>query len=114
MASTHKHMPGGMIRRFPKTDEALYLQYRPVSLKFCESLIKNKAEAEKMVCAVFNELRDNGSEPQSDPEFKSWLFLRLRNQVVTYLKTRAKSELSGNPSDSQFNGNRTNQSLIRL
>ena len=103
-----------MIRRVQKTDEALDFQYRPASLKFCESLIKNKAEAEKMVCAVFNELRDNGSDPQSDPEFKSWLFLRLRNQVVTYLKTRAKSELSGGPSEPQSNGNRINQSLIRL
>jgi DNA-directed RNA polymerase specialized sigma24 family protein len=107
-------MHSEMIRRNPKTDEALYLFYRSASLRFCESLIKNKSEAEKMVCAVFSELRDNGSEPQSDPDFKTCLFTRLRNQVFHYLKTRAKNELSSGPSEPQSNGNRINHSLIRL
>ncbi|WP_154174421.1 hypothetical protein [Larkinella terrae] len=68
--------------------------YRSASLKFCESLIKDKEAAQQIVCAVFNDLSNSPSGLRlTEPNFKSRLFILLRNQVFNYLKTAAKREL---------------------
>lgn len=67
--------------------------YRSVALRFCESLMKNEAAAESVVNAVFREIEEKGIALQSEQKLKAYLFIRLRDQCVTYLRTADKSQL---------------------
>ncbi|GAB3908636.1 hypothetical protein GCM10028803_44640 [Larkinella knui] len=82
-----------MIRSDQKTREEAYRYYRSACLKFCESLIKDKAEAERMVRAVFSEIHDTESGLNPDQDFEKHLFICLRNTVFTYLKATNTCQL---------------------
>ncbi|RRB04656.1 hypothetical protein [Larkinella rosea] len=94
MTSFGKHLFSKMIESNPTLGEGPHGYYWSASLRFCESLIKDKEEAQKMVCTVFSDLSDTPSGLRiSDPNFESRLFIMLRTQVFNYLKTAAKREL---------------------
>ena len=71
----------------------IYSHYQPVSLKFCESLMKDKAEAERMVQDVFRTIWNRRVYLKSDLDFEAWLFVCLRNRVFHFLKTAPKAHL---------------------
>ncbi|MGV3558611.1 hypothetical protein [Larkinella arboricola] len=69
------------------------IDYRAVALRFCESLIKDKAAAERLVNDVFGEIEESGLALQPDWKFKTGLFLRLRDQCLIHLRTADRNEL---------------------
>jgi len=69
------------------------IDYRAVALRFCEALIKDEVAAERLVNNVFSQIEENGLALQPERKFKAYLFLHLRDQCLTYLRTADRSEL---------------------
>ncbi|MGA0555857.1 hypothetical protein ACO2Q8_04335 [Larkinella sp. VNQ87] len=82
MTSAREHLPNRVTRG-----------YRAVALRFCESLIKDRADAEEIVDAVFREWAECKPVLQPGQTWESYLFVQLRDRCFDYLKTASKTQL---------------------
>ena len=69
-----------------KAFEEIYVLCHESSLRFCTSLIKDKAEAESIVQDVFTHLWEKRAKLDEGIEFKSYLFACLKNKTFDRLR----------------------------
>ncbi|MFD1145144.1 hypothetical protein ACFQ4C_28700 [Larkinella insperata] len=91
MLTTNEQLP----YRVTEEDQMVLraIDYQAVALRFCESLIKDKMVAERLVSDVFREIEENGLALQPERKFKAYLFQHLRDQCLNHLRTADRAEL---------------------
>lgn len=90
-------MESELIERLKKNDrsafDALYWQYAPKLLGFALSYIKSESEAEDLVQEVFISLWQNRHNIKKEDSLKSFLFMSLRNRVISLIRVRVNRKI---------------------